>query len=77
MKIILIVFSILLGLIELIPVRENNRKENIENKYTLLIDSLFIKNHELINKNDSLKEEIEMCKWTGKREYYSINKNVK
>lgn len=40
-------------------------------------DSLLCKNYQIMKQNDSLKVEIEACKWMGKREYYSINKNIK
>lgn len=49
------------------------RQEQNTTKY----DSLLCQNYQIMKQNDSLKAEIEACKWMGKREYYSINKNVK
>lgn len=54
---------------------DNSDYEETHN--TTKYDSLLCKNYQLMKQNDSLKAEIETCKWMGKREYYSINKNIK
>lgn len=72
MRIIIIILLCIIG-VQLYIDNIKYKKENNVIQY----DSLLCKNYQIMKQNDSLKAEIEACKWMGKREYYSINKNIK
>ncbi len=74
MRILLIIITCIISFQLWMEIQKENKK--CKNQ-SISYDSLLCKNYQIMKQNDSLKAEIEACKWMGKREYYSINKNIK